>query len=790
VVATVKGEASVDRYLLFLPVVYLFGHGALHGQTPGDQSYQQVFDQLRTTTPRSDRVATVHHFVLRRDVVEFRLDEGRIALLSSVAGRTPGAVFVGSGSVAFAPPLGVERAYLRHELGDSVIDTPISSAVFIFADSTLAELEHRLTFSVDSGIRGASSPVGDALGRLVDAGTRQTDPTLMSALLNGDANGFFYAHVKRPRGEDLMFEVDPSQMEEIALLRRGRLGQKIQTVSQFQRVEDLADTLAEPAEPVGATAVTAYDLDATIEKGLDFSGVTTVRLTAKRDAVRWELFYLYPDLEVDSILQAPGVRDTFFRTRNSAALWVRFAAPLRAGQADSIRIAYHGKLIVLGSLMEQFIPELTDPRLRSVNLATDSWFFIKSTALWFPRQRAFHSSDVRLTFHTPRQYQLASIGRLVDSQVVADVRTTHWVAERPTNQVSFSIGRFKDFEIHDPRIPPVLVHVNAEAHARLNRLVPQPRDPEELVGADVANSLAFFTQTFGPPLFARYYATEIPYGHGQAFPGLIHLSWFTFQSVDESGFNQLFRAHEMAHQWWGIGVEPAGERDTWLSEGFADFAGLLYMQRILKDNKKFFHQLDEWRKAIRARREDAPPIALGHRALEGSAPQDFQTIVYDKGAWVLQMLRNMMLDLRTMNEDAFNAMMQDFYRQYRGGRATTQDFQRVVERHVGGQMGWFFNQWVYGTALPTYVLSWKAEPGPDNRYILRVRVRQENVPEDFMMPVPLNIEFSDGTHALVRLPVRGPLTDKELRVPAEPKRLELNALYSVLADVRTEHWHE
>jgi hypothetical protein len=790
VVATVKGEASVDRHLLFLPVVYLFGSGALLGQTPGDPSYEQVFDQLRATTPRSDRVAVVRHLVLRRDVVEFRLDEGRISLLSAVAGRTSGAVFVGSGSVAFAPPLDVERAYLHHELGDSVIDTPITSAVFLFADSTLANLEQRLTFTLDSGIRGASGPVGDALDRLIDGGTRQTDPTLMSALLNGDANGFFYAHVKRPRGEDLMFEVDPFQMEEIALLRRGRLGQKTQTVSQFQRAEDLADTLSEPAEPTGATAITAYDLDATIEKGLDFSGVATVRLTAKRDGVRWELFYLYSDLDVDSILQGAGARDTFFRPRNSTALWVRFAAPLRAGQADSIRIAYHGKLIVLGSLMEQFIPELTDPRLRGVNLATDSWFFIKSTALWFPRQRAFHPSDVRLTFHTPRQYQFASIGRLVDSQVVADVRTTHWVTERPTNQVSFSIGRFKDFEIHDPRIPPVMVHVNAEAHARLDRLVLQPRDPEQLVGADVANSLAFFTQTFGPPLFARYYATEIPYGHGQAFPGLIHLSWFTFQSVDESGFNQLFRAHEMAHQWWGIGVEPAGERDTWLSEGFSDFSGLLYMQRILKDNEKFFHQLDEWRKAIRARRDDAPPIALGRRALEGSNPQDYQTIVYNKGAWVLQMLRNMMLDLRTMNEDAFNATMHDFYQQYRGRRATTQNFQRVVERHAGGSMDWFFNQWVYGTAVPTYVLSWKAELGADNRYTLRIRVRQENVPEDFMMPVPLNIEFVDGTHALVRVAVRGPLTDKELRVPAKPKRLELNALSSVLADVRTEEWHE
>src|SRR2546427_7448220 len=51
----------------------------------------------------------------------------------------------------------------------------------------------------------------------------------------------------------------------------------------------------------------------------------------------------------------------------------------------------------------------------------------------------------------------------------------------------------------------------------------------------------------------RSYATEIPYFHGQAFPGMIHLSWATFLSQSDQGSDQSFRAHEMAHQWWGIG---------------------------------------------------------------------------------------------------------------------------------------------------------------------------------------------------------------------------------------------
>src|SRR5207253_9908604 len=65
-------------------------------------------------------------------------------------------------------------------------------------------------------------------------------------------------------------------------------------------------------------------------------------------------------------------------------------------------------------------------------------------------------------------------------------------------------------------------------------------------------------------------------------------------------------------------------------------------------------------------------------------------------------------------------------------------------------MSWFFDQWVDGTAIPTYILSWHADPPQDGHYLLRVRVRQEGVPKNFVMPVPLKIEFADGGQAFVR----------------------------------------
>jgi Peptidase family M1 domain len=767
------------------------------------ERYEPVFDALRKLAPRGDSVAAVHDFVLQRDAIRFRLDQGQLYLLTPLAGRTVGALFVGRGFVSFAPPWDIERAQMMHVLGDSMLDAPVSAVAFVFADSTVAELERRLTFGASADPHPSAGPVGAAIDHLVEGRVRSVHPTLMSALLNGDANGFFYAYVKRESGEDLMFEIDPQQGEPVLLLRGGRLeGQKTQTISQFPEAAALGDSVPVSDGDRNPLKIEAYRIEVTLGKGLSFAAKATMRVTARRAGVRWARFDLFNELEVDSVVDETGAVDTFFRASKSPELWVRLSTALQAGETRSFRVVYHGDLIRFGSLGRPIVtrriftprgPPRGTPVIENP-LATSQWYFMRDPNTWFPRLGPatygdLQAADMDLTFHSPSRYRLASIGRLVESRTDGDIQTTHWVAERPTAEASFNLGAFDESEIRDPRIPPVTLQVNAEGHRALRASgFLGGLNPAEDVSADVANSLGFFSQAFGPPFPHRFYATEIPYSYGQAFPGLIYLSLRTFQTIDESGWQESFRAHEMAHQWWGIGVDVTTYRDAWLSEGFADFSGLWYMQLFLKDNEKFFKQLDDSRRAIRARRGDVAPIGLGMRLVGTDHPGDYALVVYAKGAWVLQMLRNMMIDFRTMKEDAFTAMMRDFYEQYRGRSASTRDFQRVVERHLDQPMDWFFNEWVNGTAIPTYVLAWRAEPTPENRYALHIRIRQEDVPTDFVMPVPLRIELASGEHAYVRVTVRGAVTEATLPLPAEPKELELNPLHSVLAEVKTEGW--
>ena len=765
--------------------------------------YAPVYDELRNMTPRKDRVAPVHDLTLRRDAIEFKLDQGQLSFLTSVGGRTVGAVFVGSGSVAFAPPWDVERAQLLHVLGDSVLNVRISAVAFVFADSTQAELEHRFTFGVGSVAPGAGGVAGDAVDHLIEGRTHSVHSTLMAALLNGDANGFFYAYVKRQSGEDLIFEVDPEQGEQVLLQRGGRLdGQKVQTLCQFPLAADLEDSVPASDGDRNPLKIEAFRIEATIGKSVGFAAAATMRVTARRDGVRWARFNLFKELEVDSVVDETGAVDTFYRAAKSPEFWVRLATALRAGETRSVRVVYHGDLITFGTLGRPRVERrIFTPRgpprgtpIVGEPLGTSQWYFMRDPNTWFPRvgpatYGASQPADMDLTFHSPSRYRLASIGRLVDSHTDGDVQTTHWVSEQPTAEASFNIGAFEESQIRDPRIPPVTLQVNGDGHRALRATGFLGGDNAEDVGADVANSLGFFSQVYGPPLPQQFYATEIPYSYGQAFPGLIYLSLGTFQTINESGNEETFRSHEMAHQWWGIGVDAATYRDAWLSEGFAEFSGLWYTQVFLKDNEKFFKLLEDRKREIRARRGDVAPLRLGTRLAGVDHPQDYSLMIYAKGAWVLQMLRNMMIDFRTMKEDAFTAMMQDFYKQYRGRRASTHDFQRVVEQHLDLPMDWFFNEWGNGTAIPTYILSWHAEPAPDHRYLLHVRVRQEEVPDDFVMPVPLDIEFKSGGHATVRVTVRGAVTDAQLQIASEPAKLVLNPLESVLADVKEEGWH-
>jgi len=118
---------------------------------------------------------------------------------------------------------------------------------------------------------------------------------------------------------------------------------------------------------------------------------------------------------------------------------------------------------------------------------------------------------------------------------------------------------------------------------------------------------------------------------------------------------------------------------------------------------------------------------------------------------VLHMLRQLMWDRHTGDQN-FKAMMHDFVSTYSGKAASTEDFQAMVEKHMtpdmqavsDGKMNWFFDEYVYGTALPSYQMDSRFEKNSEGDVVLKFKLTQSNVDERFRMLVPVYLELASG----------------------------------------------
>jgi len=145
----------------------------------------------------------------------------------------------------------------------------------------------------------------------------------------------------------------------------------------------------------------------------------------------------------------------------------------------------------------------------------------------------------------------------------------------------------------------------------------------------------------------------------------------------------------------------------------------------------------------------AGPLWMGIR-LGQKEGLDYYLQTYMKGACLLHSLRWLLRDLETGSDARFWELLADFVRTFWGEDPSTADFQKVAEKHYGASLNWFFKQWIYGAAIPTYHWEYRAIPAASGNFV-EVSVQQENVPPDFRMPVPIAIEYEDGTRETQRV---------------------------------------
>lgn len=238
-------------------------------------------------------------------------------------------------------------------------------------------------------------------------------------------------------------------------------------------------------------------------------------------------------------------------------------------------------------------------------------------------------------------------------------------------------------------------------------------------------------------------------------------------SVDDEIIPLL--AHEIAHQWFGNMATEADWHHIWLSEGFATYFTNLYIEWSQGEDALRGRMAREREKVLRYNKKAKKPIV-------DPSVEDYNRLLnpnsYEKGAWVLHMLR------QEIGYPVFMRGVREYYARYGGKNALTADLQAVMEEVSGRDLRWFFEQWIFQGGHPELEVSWKAVKGGK-----MVKVVVEQVQEGPAFSFGLDVGF-EGNERVERIEVEGRKTTVVLDADGGVDGLVLDPAVRLLADMK------
>ena len=836
--------------------------GASEAQNPSEPPlYEQLIsgDLVPVGQIRNGRI-TIDRF-------DFELIDGELYTISPINDQIAIVVFLGEGVVRSYPPDGVEHQQLEKFLdGEDVLEETFERFVFWFSDDTGIQLREQVDDVTPENLDRAKDLLRDRRKNLLEQQLINPDSRLLVDLVSlqrmqetGPIRRFFHAQIDSRNNGWLTINIEPLEREEVQIIRfdRRRNTQDVwmgfhalsdfegamrsaafegfprnpQVEGKLSRGEDddwNALDLGLPPRPLqpqqeGWTRrvrVLRTDVDLALEGNGDAKASAALLFEAHQplDAIRLRLSPVLKVTDIRWQSSVPANPDNVHDTTLLAGTSPSSDVPVElTGDALQFVQATHDRrlaedlhepsvTIVLPRTVapkETFIIRLAYEG-ELIDYRRDGRTYVLKDALnWMPSHlhtRGTPGTRLRLTYRVPERFRVASGGSLVDEQTIDGTRIMRWVSENPVAGMSFNLGRFNISAVERDAPPNITVYAD-QTHRGFSR------GNRQKTLDDLAGAIQTYTDYFGPYPFESLLVTETPTYNGLAFPGLVLLSFQAFGNL-HTGEAELFRAHEVAHQWWGVAVPFEDYRDQWLSEGFALYSAALYTLKGLEREDQFMDMLDAWRLDVlgevnigqtngkhygfrpeaiqRSDGHKSGPLSIGYRLRTAETPLDYRLLVYEKGAFVLHMLRMMLIELETGDDELFRKLMRDFFGEHLFSSATTIAFEMAVTEAFGTPMDWFFDQWVHGVNIPTYRPELEVSPLTDSAdpFLLHGRIQQENVPNGFRMPVPIVIRFEDRPPITHRLWVDADTVDIEIPLPAQPSEILFNYHHGVLAHIR------
>ncbi|MGH9803818.1 MAG: M1 family aminopeptidase [Candidatus Acidiferrales bacterium] len=793
--------------------------GALPGvaQTPQARPLLEELYHAQLDPALSFRVTDLS---LRRDAIRLNLQHGTLMFFAPVAGRMTGAVFEGAGQVLVVPPARAERHQLAKFTGSPILAESFTSAYLRFSDDSFAELMAQIRTG-----RGRADHAPEMAGRwqpLMEPANRVHAVRLLLDFLQSPPLPYFYAGIQGERLGAFDVIVDDRRSEPILV------GQ-LRTVEQ-QRYYNVWTSFArrEGTPASGGAHAERFRIRTVIHPDRTLEAEAEVEIEVTPPGRQLLIFHLSRRLSVDEVTQLePGSPPE--ASEPGRALEFIQDISLSAEEA-----AYRSTDFVLVLLPSDGAPPGATGRRRLrfryrgsiIAEAGTGVMFVTARDTWYPSLEQSTPARFDLRFRYPRSLELAAGGQRIEHREEGEWKECRYEASVPLPLAGFNVGEYETRTYGDEPTQ-VRVHANRRLEPRLARLLgqlpeltdrPQPGDTRltgvtgsapmlelDRVGGQVAAAFAYFTQRFGPVPYGTLEVSPLPGRLAQGYPGLLYLSTLSYlpeADLERLGLppaprahvRTLMPAHETAHQWWGNWVWTTGYRDQWLNEALASYSALLLEEHRGSDTAVPRSWLESYRETLLRPGEDGQPVeatgalSLGQRLNSSQSPDGYVAVVYNKGPWVIHMLRELLRDADSGSDERFFEVLRGITARGGSEPLTTEEFQRRLEEALPpeadventGRLDWFFDQWVHDTGIPHYRLEWRLVRNTGQGWQVEGSIEQSEVSDLFTMPVPVYARHGAAWSRLGTVVVTGSRVSFRLAATARPDEVALDPFGTVL----------
>jgi hypothetical protein len=783
---------SLPLPLAFLLSCLTFGNmRASGGRSPVEPGPdpRELLHQLNNASVDPSQVYALRNAQIIRDRVKIYFNRGFVGLLKQTMGEINGAVFTGDGEVLLTPPTAVEKLSLGHFTQTLILEERFTTAYLRFTDATAKEL---LAQAHPPDPESVEQPTGfvEQWNPVVLRLNPYYSLRVLQNLVGDRSRPYFHAQI---RGSNLgVFELTVDERVPEAV----RVGAT--RVSNGQTYGDIWCSFpSHTSAPSGrllesdAAVANSYTIRTQINADSSLEGHAEIELESRSAADRLLVFELSRQLRVSEVKDESGKsvvvlqdfpqEDGEAKERGNDQILVVLPAARAMREKYRLTFSYQGNVIADAGNGVLYVgahgnwyPNLSRHPFAAFDLtfryperltlvasgrrveesASDGW----RQSHWLS-DAPFPVAGFNLGAYNSRTRQVGgtTVEVYAAHDVEAELAKRHVAAQPPLELISRPLGG-------EGRVPVGVAP----------REVP-PLDPAALLNpvADrAAHAVSYFETLFGPFPYSRLAVSQIPGTFGQGWPGLVYLPTLQFLAPGERremGIDgtpalaeaQLQLAHEVAHQWWGNQVSWKTYHDQWLSEGFAAYGAALCMRTEKDGDRKFHELLQEYKLDLLSKDkeghtiESGGPIWLGRRLSTSLNPEGYNAIVYKKACWVLHMLRSMMRPPVAMEasgrsgvsaaDEKFFEMLRVFLADYKGQAPSTEDFIRYAERYMtpasdldhNRKLDWFFNEWVYGTGIPSYSLHATIKTLAPAKFVVEGTIDQTETPADYEMLVPV-----------------------------------------------------